>query len=167
MAGYHDAPTETAAAIRDGWLHFGDLGTMDERGYLRIIGRVKDMLIRGGENVYPREIEDVLVAHRLVGDVAVVGAPDETWGEEVAAVVRLAPGVNGDADPAELFAFCRERLAGYKCPRLWFYADEFPTTPSGKIQKHLLVQMIAAGELQPVGDYTRKVGEAPPTSAGS
>ncbi len=161
MAGYYKAPIETAAAIGDGWLRFGDLGMMDERGYLQIIGRVKDMVIRGGENVYPREIEDVLVSHPLVGDVAVVGAADETWGEEVAAVVRLAPGVAGQPDPAELFEFCRSRLAGYKCPRLWFYAAEFPLTPSGKIQKHLLVSMIAEGELQPIANYARKVGEAP------
>jgi fatty-acyl-CoA synthase len=161
MAGYHDAPAETAAAIRDGWLHFGDLGTIDERGYLRIIGRVKDMLIRGGENVYPREIEDLLVTHPVVGDVAVVGAADQTWGEEVAAVVRLAPGVAGTPDPAELFEFCRARLSGYKCPRLWFYTAEFPMTPSGKIQKHQLVRMIAEGELQPVANFARRVGEAP------
>ncbi len=162
MAGYHNAPAETAAAIsKDGWLRFGDVGTIDERGYLRIIGRVKDMVIRGGENVYPREIEDLLITHPLVGDVAVVGAPDETWGEEVAAVVRLAPGVSDDADPTELFEFCRARLAGYKCPRLWFYATSFPLTPSGKIQKHRLVAMITDGELQPVGNYARKVGQAP------
>jgi len=119
------------------------------------------MLIRGGENVYPREIEDLLVTHPLVGDVAVVGAADQTWGEEVAAVVRLAPGVADDPDPAELFEFCRARLSGYKCPRLWFYTAEFPTTPSGKIQKHHLVRMIAEGELQPVANFARRVGEAP------
>jgi fatty-acyl-CoA synthase len=166
MAGYHRAPAETAAAIdHDGWLHFGDIGTMDDRGYLQIIGRVKDMVIRGGENIYPREVEDVLVTHPLVGDVAVVGAADPTWGEEVAAVVRVAPGVSAEPDPAELFAFCRERLAGYKCPRLWFYITEFPQTPSGKIQKHRLVSMIAQGELSPAGAFSRKVGEAPPDGA--
>jgi fatty-acyl-CoA synthase len=167
MAGYHNAPAETAAAISDdGWLRFGDLGTMDARGYLRIIGRVKDMVIRGGENVYPHEIEDMLVTHPLVGDVAVVGAADEVWGEEVAAVVRLAPGAPGDSDPVELFEFCRARLAGYKCPRLWFYVTEFPLTPSGKIQKHRLVSMIAEGELEPVGTYTRQVGEGPAPAPG-
>jgi len=166
MAGYHNAPEATAAAITDdGWLRFGDLGTMDDRGYLRIIGRVKDMVIRGGENVYPREIEDLLITHPWVGDVAVVGAADETWGEEVAAVVRLAPGVAPESDPKELFEFCRARLAGYKCPRLWFYAGEFPLTPSGKIQKHRLVAMIADGALEPVGNFGRKVGEAPPAPA--
>lgn len=165
MAGYHNAPAATAAAIsEDGWLRFGDLGTMDDAGYLRIIGRVKDMVIRGGENVYPREIEDLLITHPLVGDVAVVGTPDETWGEEVAAVVRLAPGACEDADTSELFAFCRSRLAGYKCPRLWFFVTSFPLTPSGKIQKHLLVAMIAAGQLQPAQNYTRRVGEAPSQS---
>ena len=100
MAGYHNAPEETAAAITDdGWLRFGDLGTMDDRGYLRIIGRLKDMVIRGGENVYPREIEDLLITHPWVGDVAVVGAADDTWGEEVAAVVRLAPAVRTRVRP--------------------------------------------------------------------
>jgi len=162
MAGYYNAPAETAAAIDDdGWLRFGDLGTMDHRGYLRVIGRLKDMVIRGGENIYPREIEDALITHPSVADVAVVGAPDETWGEEVAAVVRLAPGTTELPEPDLLFAYCRERLAGYKCPRLWFYETEFPMTPSGKIQKHRLVSMIADGELQAVASFVRKTGPPP------
>jgi fatty-acyl-CoA synthase len=159
MAGYFDAPAETAAAIdADGWLRFGDLGTMDDRGYLRVIGRLKDMVIRGGENVYPREIEDVLAEHRDIGDVAVVGVPDATWGEEVAAVIRLAAGTDVAPEPAELYAFCRDRLAGYKCPRLWFYAAELPLTPSGKVQKHRLTSMIAAGELHAIASFTRDIG---------
>jgi fatty-acyl-CoA synthase len=167
MAGYYNAPAETDAAIdADGWLHFGDLGTMDDRGYLQVIGRLKDMLIRGGENIYPREIEDVLVGHPGVADVAVVGAPDETWGEEVAAVVRVAADGAGPPEPGELYAFCRDRLAGYKCPRLWFYVSDFPTTPSGKIQKHRLVGMIADGELQPVASFARGIGRPPQPAAG-
>jgi len=158
MAGYDNASAETAAAIDDGgWLRFGDLGTMDHRGYLRVIGRLKDMVIRGGENIYPREIEDVLVGHADVGDVAVVGLPDETWGEEVAAVVRLAAGTEAVPEPGALYDFCREWLAGYKCPRLWFYVSELPMTPSGKVQKHRLTSMIAAGELNAVASFTREV----------
>ena len=120
MAGYYNAPAETAAAINDdGWLRFGDLGTMDDRGYLRVIGRLKDMLIRGGENIYPREIEEVLLGHPAVADVAVVGTPDETWGEEVAAIVLPA----ADVDAHVLYDHCRSRLAGYKCPRLWYFVE--------------------------------------------
>ena len=129
MAGYYNAPAETAAAIDgDGWLRFGDLGTMDDRGYLRVIGRLKDMLIRGGENIYPREIEEVLLGHPAVADVAVVGAPDETWGEEVAAVVLPAAGVDAQA----LYDHCRSRLAGYKCPRLWYFVDALPDDALGQ-----------------------------------
>jgi fatty-acyl-CoA synthase len=160
MAGYFDSPAETAAAIdEDGWLRFGDLGTMDDRGYLRVIGRLKDMVIRGGENIYPREIEDVLIAHPNVADVSVVGAPDPIWGEEVAAVVRLSAGAADTPEPAALLDFCRARLAAYKCPRLWFYVTELPTTTSGKVQKHRLVSMIAEGALRPEATFARKVGE--------
>jgi fatty-acyl-CoA synthase len=162
MAGYYNAPAETAAAITDGgWLRFGDLGTIDHRGYIRVIGRLKDMVIRGGENIYPREIEDVLIGHPSVTDVAVVGTPDETWGEEVAAVVRLAAGTTRPPEPDVLFNFCRQRLAGYKCPRLWFYVTEFPLTPSGKILKHRLVSMIADGELRAAATFSRTIGQAP------
>jgi fatty-acyl-CoA synthase len=161
MAGYYAAPAETAAAIGDdGWLRFGDLGTMDQRGYLRVIGRLKDMVIRGGENIYPREIEDVLITHPAVRDVAVVGVPDQTWGEEVAAVVRFATTITEAPDPDTLFAYCRERLAGYKCPRLWFYVTEFPLTPSGKVIKHRLASMIADGELRAAATFTRQVRRA-------
>ena len=158
MAGYYNAPAETAAAFRDGWLRFGDLGTMDHRGYLRVIGRLKDMVIRGGENIYPREIEEILLAHAAVADVAVVGAPDETWGEEVAAVVLPASGIDVVGQADQLYEFCRSRLATYKCPRLWFFVDDLPLTPSGKVQKHRLVNMIADGELRPAAAFVRKLG---------
>ena len=158
MAGYYNAPAETAAAISDGWLRFGDLGTMDHRGYLRVIGRLKDMVIRGGENIYPREIEEILLAHPAVADVAVVGAPDETWGEEVAAVVLPASGIDVAPQADQLYEFCRSRLAAYKCPRLWFFVDDLPLTPSGKVQKHRLVTMIADGELRPAATFVRKIG---------
>src|SRR5437764_14832196 len=104
-------PHATAAAIdEDGWLHTGDLCSMDERGYLRVEGRLKDMIIRGGENLYPREIEELLFTHPAVADVAIVGIPDDKWGEEVAAIVRRAPG-HDTVTEAELRSFVRERLA--------------------------------------------------------
>jgi fatty-acyl-CoA synthase len=138
MRGYHDAPEATAAAIdAEGWYHTGDLASLDGRGYLRIEGRIKDMIIRGGENIYPREIEDVLFAHPAIAEAAVLGLPDPQWGEVVAAVIRLAPG-QAAPDPDELRAFCREHLAPYKTPVRWEFVDAFPMTPSGKIQKFKL-----------------------------
>ena len=143
MRGYHDAPEATAKAIdADGWYHTGDLGSMDAEGYLRIEGRVKDMIIRGGENIYPREIEDVLFAHPAVGEAAVIGIPDEKWGEVVAAYIRVAPGQN-EPSSDELRAYCRERLAPYKTPLHWVFVEEFPLTPSGKIQKFRLREELA------------------------
>jgi fatty-acyl-CoA synthase len=145
MRGYHDAPEATAAAIdADGWYHTGDLASLDGRGYLRIEGRIKDMIIRGGENIYPREIEDVLFAHPAVAEAVVIGVPDETWGEVVAAYVRPVPGQPAPS-PGELRAHCRERLAPYKTPQHWFFVDAFPMTPSGKIQKYKLREDFAAG----------------------
>jgi len=138
MRGYHDAHEATAAAIdTDGWYHTGDLASIDGRGYLRIEGRTKDMIIRGGENIYPREIEEVLFAHPAVAEVAVVGIPDQTWGEVVAAFVRPAPGQPAPA-AEELRAHCREHLAPYKTPVHWVFVDAFPMTASGKIQKYKL-----------------------------
>lgn len=137
MTEYLSLPEQTARTIdKDGWLHTGDLATMDERGYVRIEGRIKDMIIRGGENIYPREIEDVLLDHPAVGAVAVVGVPDEHWGEQVAAFVRLAPGAT--TDEPELFAHVREHLAPHKTPKIWRFVTEFPLTGSGKIKKHVL-----------------------------
>ena len=138
MNGYHRAPDATAAAIdAEGWYHTGDLASMDDRGYLRIEGRVKDMIIRGGENIYPREIEDVLYTHPGVAEVAVVGVADESWGEVVAAFVRPVSGVAAPT-PDELRAYCRERLAPYKTPLHWAFVESFPLTASGKIQKFKL-----------------------------
>jgi fatty-acyl-CoA synthase len=138
MRGYHDAPEATAAAIdSEGWYHSGDLASLDGRGYLRIEGRIKDMIIRGGENVYPREVEDALFAHPAVAEAVVIGVPDETWGEVVAAYVRPVP---GQPQPSleELRAYCREHLAPYKTPQHWVFVEAFPMTPSGKIQKYKL-----------------------------
>lgn len=137
MAGYFDNPSATADAIdADGWLHTGDLGSMDERGYCRIEGRVKEMIIRGGENIYPREIERLLFEHPGVAEVAVVGVLDANWGEQVAAFVRPAPGQSPSQD--ELFTYCRQHLAAHKTPRHWVFVDGFPLTPSGKVQKFVL-----------------------------
>jgi fatty-acyl-CoA synthase len=151
MRGYLNAPQDTAAAIdAEGWLHTGDLGSLDERGYLRIAGRLKEMIIRGGENIYPREIEEVLVSHPAVADASVVGVPDEYYGEVVGAAIRPAdPGAcrDGAALTAELGAFCRARLAAEKVPARWLVTEAFPLTPSGKIRKDDLRDQLAAGSL--------------------
>jgi fatty-acyl-CoA synthase len=141
MSGYFDDPAQTAATVdTDGWLHTGDLASMDERGYCRIEGRLKEMIIRGGENIYPREIEHVLLGHPDVADVAVVGVPDPKWGEQVAAFVRLAPGATADED--KLFGHVRSSLAPHKTPRIWRFVEEFPQTATGKIRKFALRQLL-------------------------
>jgi len=148
MTGYFELPEQNAQTIVDGWLHTGDLGIMDERGYLTVTGRLKDMIVRGGENVYPREIEEILDAHPSVSHAEVIGVDDDFWGERVVAVVRRDP----DGPPvtaAELYAYCREHLAGFKAPRSWFFVDAFPSTPSGKIQKFVLREEITEGSLTP------------------
>jgi fatty-acyl-CoA synthase len=133
----------TGAAIdQDGWLHTGDLGTMDERGYCRIEGRLKEMIIRGGENIYPREIESVLLGHPGVAEVAVVGVPSEFWGEEVGAVIRSATLAPPTA--AVLAELCRTHLAAYKVPVHWRFTDSFPLTATGKVRKDLLAEQFAA-----------------------
>ena len=136
MRAYWNRPDETAEALRDGWLHSGDAGTLDENGYLYILDRVKDMIVSGGENVYPRVIEDALMDHPAVAEVAVIGVPDPQWGETVKAlVVRL----DGQAvEAAELIEYCRNRLAGFERPRSVEFLDEFPRTASGKVLKRRL-----------------------------
>jgi fatty-acyl-CoA synthase len=149
MHGYYEMPDASAAAIdADGWLHTGDLASMDERGYCRIEGRLKDMIIRGGENIFPREIEQRLFTHAAVGDAAVVGIPDETWGEQVCAFIRAAPGAKLERD--ELDAHVRAELAAFKAPRIWVFVEELPLTPSGKVQKFVLRERFMAGDLPPV-----------------
>ncbi len=139
MLGYFEMPEKTDETIdEDGWLHTGDLVTMDDRGYTTITGRLKDMIIRGGENIYPREIEELLFEHPQVGDVAVVGLPDQRWGEVVAAFIRDADPANPASD-GELHTLCREHLSPQKTPKAWFRVTDFPLTPSGKIQKFVLV----------------------------
>ena len=148
MIGYFNMPTETAETITpDGWLRSGDLGAMDVRGFLKITGRIKDMIIRGGENIYPREIENLLLEHPGVAGVAVIGVPDPKWGEQVGVVV--VPAAGAAFEPAVLYAYCRERLAAYKAPRLWYRADAFPMTETGKLQKFRLVEAARSGALIP------------------
>ncbi len=137
MSGYFHEPEQTAAAIdSDGWLHTGDLVSADARGYLRVTGRLKEMIVTGGVNVYPSEVEMVIGAHPEVARVAVIGVPDARWGEAVVAVVTLLPGLDPDLAGLELFS--RDRLAPYKVPKRWVFTDRLPMTASGKVQKHLL-----------------------------
>jgi fatty-acyl-CoA synthase len=134
MLGYWDDPERTAEAVdRAGWMHTGDLATMDDQGYLNIVGRSKDMVIRGGENVYPREIEEFLYALDGVADVQVIGVPDEKYGEEICAWIIPRPGASLDEDTVR--DFCRARLAHFKVPRYVVFVDEFPMTITGKVQK--------------------------------
>ncbi|MDQ1647910.1 MAG: long-chain acyl-CoA synthetase, partial [Cryptosporangiaceae bacterium] len=137
MAGYLNRPEATAEVMVDGWFRTGDLGTKDEDGYLTILDRKKDMVLRGGFNVYPREVEEVLLRHPDVGQVAVIGVPDEVYGEEVCAVVIAREGA--DPDRAEIVEWSRARLAGHKYPRRVEFADAFPLGPSGKVLKRELV----------------------------
>lgn len=142
MLGYYNMPEATAQTIdSDGWLHSGDLGMRDADGYLRITGRIKDMLIRGGENIYPREIEEVLYRHPSVEQVEVIGVPDARLGEEVCAWVKVVTDAEASAD--ELREFCRSNLAHFKVPRYVIFTDDFPTTVSGKVQKFKLRDLAA------------------------
>lgn len=153
MVGYFSMPEETAKTLKpDGWLHSGDLGSMDERGFLRITGRIKDVIIRGGENIYPREIENLLCEYPGVAGVAVVGVPDPFWGEQVGAVIQPAS-IAAPPDAAALHAFCRDQLAGYKTPRIWYFVDVFPWTETGKLQKFKLVEAIRSGALTPIATF--------------
>ena len=139
MKGYHRNPEATAEALRDGWLHTGDLGYEDEDGFLFLVDRMKDLIIRGGYNVYPREIEEVLYGHPAVSEAAVIGRPDARLGEEVVAVVALRPEAAGHADiEADILGFCRDRLAAYKCPRELRVLPELPKGSTGKILKQAL-----------------------------
>jgi fatty-acyl-CoA synthase len=137
MLGYWEDSERTAEAIdRDGWMHTGDLGVIDDEGYCNIVGRSKDMIIRGGENVYPREIEEFLFRHPKIADVTVVGVPDDKYGEEVCAWIRLRAGETATGE--EIREFCRDQIAHYKIPRHICFVDAFPTTVTGKIQKYLI-----------------------------
>ncbi|HIF17385.1 MAG TPA: AMP-binding protein [Cycloclasticus sp.] len=137
MIGYWGDEEKTAESIdAGGWMHTGDLATMDENGYVTVVGRSKDMVIRGGENIYPKEIEDFLYQHDKIEDVQVIGVPDERMGEEICAWVKLTP--NGQLTEDELKAYCKEEIAHYKVPRYIKFVDEFPMTVTGKIQKFVM-----------------------------
>jgi acyl-CoA synthetase (AMP-forming)/AMP-acid ligase II len=136
MLGYWEKPEETAAAVRDGWMHTGDGGYMDDAGYVFIVDRIKDMIITGGENVYSAEVENAVAMHEAVASCAVIGVPDETWGELVHAVVVLHPG--SSVTPDELRDFARERIANYKVPRSVAFVDALPVSGAGKVLKREL-----------------------------
>jgi fatty-acyl-CoA synthase len=145
MLGYWNNDSATRGAIDQArWMHTGDLAVMDEQGYLNIVGRIKDMIIRGGEKIYPRELEEFLYGHPAVSDVQVIGVPSERYYEEVMAWVKLKPGAQATSD--ELDAFCRGRIATYKIPRYWKFVDGFPMTVTGKIQKFRMREQ-SIGEL--------------------
>jgi len=134
MLGYWEAQEQTDEAVdRAGWMHTGDLATMDDEGYVSIVGRIKDMVIRGGENIYPREVEEFLYGHPSIADVQVIGVPDATYGEELMAWVRLVPGTSLTID--DLRTYCQGKLAHYKVPRYLHVTDEFPMTVTGKVRK--------------------------------
>ena len=141
MQGYWNDADKTAEAMEDGWMHTGDLGTLDEEGWLRITGRVKDMIIRGGENVYPREIEEFLYRHPQILEAQVFGVPDAKFGEEVAVWIQLREGEQASAE--EIREFCRGEIAHYKIPRYVRFVSEFPMTVTGKIQKFQMRRALA------------------------
>jgi len=137
MQGYYQMPDATAAAITpDGWLKSGDQASFDAGGRVRITGRIKDIIIRGGENIAPKEVEDVLRDHPAIAEASVYAVASEFFGEEVAAALRLHPGAT--VEPEEVRAFCRERLARFKAPQFFRIVEAFPLTASGKIQKFRL-----------------------------
>jgi len=136
MKGYLKRPDATKEALRGGWFHSGDIGTRSPEGYYTIVDRMKDMILRGGFNVYPREIEEVLYAHEAIVEAAVIGVSDPEKGEEVKAILALAPGAELSAD--DVIAFCKERLAAYKYPRIVEFRDSLPKGSTGKILKREL-----------------------------
>jgi len=146
MKGYYKNPEATAEALRNGWLHTGDLGYLDEDGYLYIVDRKKEMIIRGGENIYPKEIEEVLYRHPAILEAAIVGLPDKIWGEEVAAFVVLKPGEK--LHYRDLIVYCKQNVANYKCPRRVFFVENLPKTATGKIQKNKIVENFLAQHAQ-------------------
>lgn len=160
MLGYFRMPEETAKIVMaDGWLRSGDLGKMDRRGFVRISGRIKEMIIRGGQNIYPREVENVLLERDDVAEVAVVGVPHSAWGEQVAAVVVAAdPAHAPSAD--DLHAFARANLAAFKTPAAWYFVSALPRTETGKIQKFKLVEAIKQGGITPAVIQSRKPASA-------
>jgi acyl-CoA synthetase (AMP-forming)/AMP-acid ligase II len=142
MKGYWNRPDATAAAIRDGWLHTGDIGVFDNDGFLTLKDRVKDVIISGGSNIYPREVEEVLLTHENVIEVSVVGHPNPEWGEEVIAFVVLNEG--SEASEAQLDRLCLDNIARFKRPKRYIFVDTLPRNNYGKILKTVLREMLAA-----------------------
>jgi len=137
MRGYWKDPAQTASSVDEaGWMHTGDIATLDHEGFCNIVGRIKDVVIRGGENIYPREIEEFLYTHPGIETVQVFGVPDEKYGEELCVWIRLLTGAS--IDEGEVRAFCEGRIAHYKVPRYVRFVDTFPTTVTGKIQKFVM-----------------------------
>lgn len=145
MLGYWKQPEATAEVIKDGWLHTGDMATMDDEGYLWIVGRKKDVIKSGGINVYPEEVEDVLYTMPKVKEVAVVGRPDERWGETVTAII--VPKAGDEISEEEVIQYCKERLASYKKPTKVIFVEQLPRNPSGKVMKTVLREQLAKGGL--------------------
>jgi fatty-acyl-CoA synthase len=142
MKGYYKMPEATGEAIdSDGWLHTGDLGEVDKNGYFKVTGRIKDMIIRGGENIYPREIEEFLYKHPKVVNVQVIGIPDKKYGEQVLAAIQLKDTQTATAE--EFNEFCKGKIARHKIPKYWEFVDAFPMTASGKIQKYKMKEVFS------------------------
>jgi fatty-acyl-CoA synthase len=133
MKGYWNRPAETAETLRGGWLHTGDVGHIDDEGYITIVDRVKDMYISGGENVYPAEVEKTLAGHPAIAEAAVIGVPDDRWGETGRAIVVLRPGETADAE--EIKRYAAEKLAKFKVPATVVFADTLPRNATGKLLK--------------------------------
>jgi long-chain acyl-CoA synthetase len=142
LKGYYKNPAATATAFRNGWFHTGDIGYRDSDGFYYIVDRKSDMIIRGGENIYPREIDEVLYRHRSVASAAVIGVADQLYGEEVAAFVVLKEGMT--ATEEELISYCKEHLADYKCPKTVRFLKEIPKGPTGKLLKRELSGLLNA-----------------------
>jgi fatty-acyl-CoA synthase len=141
MKGYYNMPDKTAEAIdAEGWLHTGDLATMNPHGYVNIVGRVKDMIIRGGENIYPAEIESFLMRHPDIAEAQVIGVPDSFMGEEVAAVIRLKP--DSTANGEDVRGYCRHGISSHKVPKYIRFTTAFPLTSSGKVKKFELKRQL-------------------------
>jgi acyl-CoA synthetase (AMP-forming)/AMP-acid ligase II len=134
MKAYWGNPEATSQALKQGWFYTGDMGWFDDEGYLYLADRKKDMIISGGENVYPSEVEKILFQHPSVADCTIIGLPDPEWGEKVTAVVVLQPGEQ--ENPEQLTQFCRASLAGYKCPKVVHFVEDLPRNPSGKVLKN-------------------------------
>jgi long-chain acyl-CoA synthetase len=142
MRGYLNQPEATAKTLANGWLHTGDLGRLDLHGYLTLVDRSKDLIISGGSNIYPREVEEALLQHPAVREVAVIGEPDADWGESVVAVVALKPGVQAAAP--DLDAFCLQQIARFKRPKRYVFVSELPKNATGKVLKRDLRDALAA-----------------------